>query len=103
MSFQLRTNSVALNAFIPVYASSPPYSIPLTPALCVSQERWPFTGLEFLRCGITKPRAVFFENGSQRGVTDITASRPTAYCRLPNATLASPQTDHSDDAQQSSL
>jgi hypothetical protein len=51
------------------------YSIRLCPALCVSQERWPFAGLEFLRCGITKPRAIFFGNGSQRGVTDATASR----------------------------
>ena len=51
------------------------YSIPLPPALCVSQERWPFPSLEVLRCGITKPRAIFFGNGSQRGVTDMTASR----------------------------
>jgi hypothetical protein len=51
------------------------YSFYMTPALCVSQERWPFPSLEVLRCGITKPRAIFFGNGSQRGVTDMTASR----------------------------
>ena len=51
------------------------YSIPSPPALCVSQERWPFPGLEILRCGITKPRVIFFGNGSQRGVTDHTARR----------------------------
>ena len=51
------------------------YSFYLTPALCVSQERWPLTGLEVLRSGITKPRAIRFGNGSQRGVTDATSSR----------------------------
>ena len=51
------------------------FSFYLTPTLCVSQELWPLTGLEVLRSGITKPRAIRLGNGSQRGVTDATASR----------------------------
>ena len=45
------------------------------PRLCASRENGgPSSAWEFLRCGITKPRAILFGNGSQRGVTDITSA-----------------------------
>ena len=66
-----------------------PYRMATTPALCVSRERRPFGGSEFPRGGITKPRALFFGDGSQRGVTDENVRPFNGLLRLPNAPLAS--------------